>query len=93
MSFFTFLRRPQPCEGEGSPLFLQVKEAMKDVQAYARSHGGEIHLIGVTEAGEVKIKLTGACNGCPMSDLTLRHGIEGQLQQLVPGVHRVVQVG
>ena len=92
MSFFTFLRRPKPTEGEGSPLFLQVRDAMKDVQAYARSHGGQIHLMGVSEDGDVKIKLTGACNGCPLSDVTLKQGIETQLRQIVPGVRQVRQV-
>jgi len=92
VSFFTFLRRPKPTEGEGSPLFLQVRDAMKDVQAYARSHGGQIHLMGVSEDGDVKIKLTGACNGCPLSDVTLKQGIETQLRQIVPGVRQVRQV-
>lgn len=77
---------------EAGPLYPQVKSAMQDVQAYARSHGGQIHLIGVSEEGDVKIRLTGACNGCPMSDLTLKRGIEEQLKQVVPGVRRVVQV-
>ena len=78
---------------EKGPLYNQVREAMGDVQAYARSHGGQIHLMGVTEDGEVKIKMTGTCDGCPMSDLTLKFGIETQLRQLVPGVTRVSQVG
>jgi Fe-S cluster biogenesis protein NfuA len=77
---------------EGGTLLPQVRSAMSDVQAYARSHGGQIHLIGVSHDGEVKIRLAGACNGCPMSGLTLKRGIEDQLRLLVPGVRRVVQV-
>jgi len=73
------------------PLYPQVRVAMLDVQAYARSHGGEIHLVGVSEEGDVRIQLTGACNGCPMSGLTLKHGIEEQLKVLVPGVRKVIQ--
>lgn len=65
---------------------------MTDVQAYARSHGGEIQLINVTADGEVLIRLTGACNGCPLSDITLKSGIELNLKQMVPGVLKVVQV-
>lgn len=79
-------------EGEMGPLYPQVRAAMFDVQAYARSHGGEIHLMGVSEEGDVSIKLTGACNGCPMSGLTLKHGIEEQLKALVPGVRKIVEV-
>lgn len=77
---------------EMGPLFPQVKSAMENVQAYARSHGGEIRLVGVTEEGDVKIKLFGACSGCPMSDLTLKHGIETQLRELVPGVRNIIQL-
>ena len=78
-------------EGEMGPLYPQVRVAMLDVQAYARSHGGEIRLVGVSDEGDVSIKLTGACNGCPMSGLTLKHGIEEQLKVLVPGVRKVIQ--
>jgi Fe-S cluster biogenesis protein NfuA len=65
------------------PLFPQVKQAMVDVQAYARSHGGEIQLLGVSEEGDVKIKFSG---------LTLKHGIESQLRELVPGVKKIIQI-
>jgi len=74
------------------PLYTQVKDAMENVQAYARSHGGEITLVGVTEEGDVKIRFSGACKGCPMSALTLKHGIEMQLKHFVPGVRNILQV-
>jgi Fe-S cluster biogenesis protein NfuA len=85
-------RRKEIKEGEMGPLYPQVRAAMLDVQAYARSHGGEIHLVGVSNEGDVTIKLTGACNGCPMSGLTLKHGIEEQLKTLVPGVRKINEV-
>ncbi|HWA82055.1 MAG TPA: NifU family protein [Fimbriimonadaceae bacterium] len=88
-----FFSRKEIREGEMGPLYPQVRAAMLDVQAYARSHGGEIHLVGVSQEGDVSIRLTGACNGCPMSGLTLKHGIEEQLKILVPGVRKVLQVG
>lgn len=84
-----FGRKEEP--GEKGPLYPQVRDAMSDVQAYARSHGGKIHLLGVTDEGEVKIRMTGACDGCPMSNVTLKLGIEAQLRSLVPGVTRVTQ--
>jgi Fe-S cluster biogenesis protein NfuA len=92
MELLRFLKRAPAEPVEEGPLYPQVKNAMVDVQAYARSHGGQIHLLGVSEEGDVKIRLTGACNGCPMSDLTLKRGIEDQLKVVVPGVRRVVQV-
>jgi len=88
----TLFRIPEAEPTEMGPLYAKVKSAMEDVQAYARSHGGEIRLLGVSEHGDVKIKLSGACKGCPMSTLTLKHGIEEQLKQLVPGVGKIVQV-
>lgn len=86
-----FFGRKEIREGDMGPLYPQVRAAMVDVQAYARSHGGEIHLLGVSAEGDVSIKLTGACNGCPMSGLTLKHGIEEQLKILVPGVRKVLE--
>lgn len=81
--------RPEP-EAQG-PLFTPVREAISSVQAYARSHGGEIELVGVNDEGDVKIRLRGACKGCPMSEMTLKHGIEEQLRVMVPGVRKIVQ--
>lgn len=92
MGFFTFLRRPRPTDQFMSPLQAAVRDALGNVQAYARSHGGEIELREVTEDGDVKIRLRGACNGCPLSDVTVKHGIETQLKQMVPGVKSVIQV-
>ncbi|HRK21586.1 MAG TPA: NifU family protein [Fimbriimonadaceae bacterium] len=76
---------------EQGPLFAPVKDAMREVQAYARSHGGEIDLLGVNEEGDVRIRFRGTCVGCPMSAITLRLGIEERLKSLVPGVRKVVR--
>lgn len=76
---------------EHGPLYPQVKDAMREVQAYARSHGGNIDLVGVNENGDVKIRFRGTCVGCPMSSLTLKLGIEERLRILVPGVKKVIQ--
>ena len=88
----TLLRRNAPEPIEMGPLYNKVKDAMENVQAYARSHGGEIALVGVTTEGDVKIRLSGACKGCPMSALTLKHGIEMQLKHFVPGVRNIIQL-
>lgn len=77
---------------ERGPLYAQVKDVMSDVQAYARSHGGQIHLLGVSDEGEVKVKMTGTCRGCPMAGVTLKLGVEAQLRKLVPGVTRVTLI-
>lgn len=74
------------------PLYPQVKDAMYEVQAYARSHGGSIDLLGVNDEGEVRIRLSGTCKGCPMSSITIKLGVEQRLRMLVPGVKKVVQL-
>ena len=52
--------------------------------------GGDVTLIDVTEEGKVVVELTGACKGCPLSQLTLANGIERILKERVPGVTAVV---
>jgi Fe-S cluster biogenesis protein NfuA len=51
-----------------------------------------VQLVDVDEKGVVKVKLTGACRGCPMSQMTLKMGIEKALKQQVPEVTRVESV-
>lgn len=82
-----FLPKKVPLE-QGA-LFTQVMEAMEDVREYARSHGGEIELIGVTDGGEVTVKLHGACKTCPIAAITLKVGVEERLRILVPGIKKV----
>ena len=52
--------------------------------------GGDVNLVDVTEDGKVVVELTGACKGCPLSQMTLANGIERILKERVPGVMRVV---
>ncbi|MFN8219668.1 MAG: NifU family protein [Fimbriimonadales bacterium] len=92
MSFLrTIFRRQNDPEPEMGPLYEAVRDAIEEVQAYARSHGGEIQLVGVSEEGDVTVRFRGTCNGCPLSSLTLKTGIEDRLRVLVPGVRQVVQ--
>ena len=52
--------------------------------------GGDVKLVDVMEDGTVAVELTGACKGCPLSELTLANGIERILKERVPGVKAVV---
>ena len=52
--------------------------------------GGDVELVDVSEDGVVVVRLTGACNGCPLSALTLANGIERILKERVPGVQSVI---
>jgi Fe-S cluster biogenesis protein NfuA len=56
-------------------------------------HGGNVELVDFDmETGECKVRMQGACVGCPMSDMTLKAGIEDTLIEMVPGVKSVVGV-
>ena len=75
---------------EQGPLFPAVRDCMHGVQDYARSHGGEIVLLGVDVDGDVHILMKGTCKGCPMAGITIKLGIENELRKLVPGTRKVI---
>lgn len=62
----------------------QVDRALDELRPYIRSHGGEVNVLEVTDAGVARIQMIGSCNGCPMSMLTMRLGIERLLAEKVP---------
>lgn len=70
----------------------QVAKILDKVRPGLQADGGDAELVEVTDDGIVKIKLVGACSGCPMSTLTVKNGIERTLKQHVPGVKEVVPV-
>lgn len=70
----------------------KVEAALEKVRPFLKRDGGNVELVDVSEDGVVKVRLTGACGGCPMSTYTLKQGIERSLKQSVPEVKEVVQV-
>lgn len=70
----------------------KVEQALEKVRSMLVADGGNVELIDVSDDGTVKVKLTGACSGCPMSSMTLKMGIEKFLKQEVPEVKEVVAV-
>lgn len=70
----------------------KVEQALAKVRPALQADGGNVELIEVTEDGVVKVKLTGACSGCPMAQMTLTAGIEQTLKEAVPEVKRVEAV-
>ncbi len=70
----------------------KVEAALGKIRPSLRADGGDVELVEVTPDGMVKVKLTGACRGCPMSEMTLKMGIERALKQEVPEVREVVSV-
>lgn len=68
----------------------QVKEALEKIRPMLQRDGGDVEFVSVDEAtGLVKVRLTGACKGCPMSQMTLKAGIERYLRSEVPAVTSV----
>jgi Fe-S cluster biogenesis protein NfuA len=70
----------------------KIEDALDKVRPALQADGGDVQFIEVDEEGVVKVKLTGACGGCPMSQMTLKMGIEKVLKQSVPEVNRVESV-
>ena len=70
----------------------KVKGALERARGFLRADGGDVELIEVTDDGTVKVRLMGACCGCPMAALTLQEGIERIVKEVVPEIKRVVAV-
>ncbi len=70
----------------------KVESALDEVRPSLQADGGNVELVDVTDDGVVKVKLQGACAGCPMSQLTLSQGIERHLKEIVPEVKKVEAV-
>jgi Fe-S cluster biogenesis protein NfuA len=67
----------------------QIEQALDKIRPALQRDGGDIELVDVEENGVVKVRLTGACSGCPMSQMTLKQGVERIVKQLVPEVKTV----
>jgi len=70
----------------------KIEDALNKVRPSLQADGGDVEFVDVDENGVVKLRLTGACGGCPMSQMTLKMGIEKILKQNVPEIERVESV-
>ena len=70
----------------------RVEAALAEVRPALQRDGGDVELVQVTDDGVVKVRLTGACCGCPMAQMTLQMGIERVLKQSVPEIKAVEAV-
>lgn len=69
----------------------KVEKVLDKIRPALMADGGNVELVDVDD-GVVKVKLTGACGGCPMSQLTLKMGIERHLKNEIPEIKEVVAV-
>ena len=70
----------------------KVEATLGRIRPSLQADGGDVELVEVSPDGVVKVKLTGACQGCAMSQMTLKMGIERALKQEVPEVKEVIGV-
>ena len=63
-----------------------VKKAVEDVRPSLKADGGDIEFVSVSDDGKVKVKLKGACHGCPMAQVTLKQGVEKYIKGKIPAV-------
>lgn len=70
----------------------RVQQSLERIRPALQADGGDVELVEVTEDGVVKVRLVGACRGCPMSQLTLANGVERVVKEDVPEVVRVEAV-
>lgn len=69
----------------------EVAQALEEVRPHLQVDGGDVELVDVVD-GVVTVKLKGACAGCPMSQMTVKWGVENYLKKKVPGVKSVEAV-
>ncbi|NIM03516.1 NifU family protein [bacterium] len=68
----------------------KVEAALNKIRPLLQADGGDVELIEVTSDGVVKVRLTGACRGCPLSEMTLKAGVEKIIKQEIPEIREVV---
>ena len=69
----------------------RVEQALAKIRPFLQADGGSVELVGI-EGTVVKVRLVGACGTCPMSQMTLKAGVERTVKELVPEVTEVVAV-
>lgn len=69
----------------------RIEEILNKIRPSLTAHGGDVELVEASD-GVIKVKLTGACVGCPMSTMTLKMGIERILKQEIPQIKEVIAV-
>ncbi len=70
----------------------EVQKAIDLIRPGLQADGGDVELVDVSSDGVVKVRLTGACQGCPMSQMTLKMGIEKVIKSKVPDIKEVISV-
>ncbi|MEA3500704.1 MAG: NifU family protein [Candidatus Marinimicrobia bacterium] len=70
----------------------KIKKVLNSIRPSLQMDGGDVELIKIRDDNIVEVKLKGACGGCPMATMTLKMGIEKEMQRQIPEVKEVVSV-
>ncbi len=70
----------------------KVRNIIEAIRPNLQSHGGDIELLGIDADNTVRVKLQGACSGCPGAQMTLKMGVERLLKEKIPEVKEVIAV-
>lgn len=70
----------------------RVEAALAKIRPMLQADGGDVELVDITDTGIVRVRLQGACSGCPMAQVTLKNGVERMVLKEVPEAKGVEQV-
>jgi Fe-S cluster biogenesis protein NfuA len=79
-------------ESDKKAIIENIKHAIEEVRPYLKADGGDVELVELTSDNTVKVRLTGACDGCPFSMMTLRAGIEQAIRKKFPELKELVAI-
>ncbi len=79
-------------EEERTDMYSRVNDVLAKIRPYLEADGGDISLIEVTDDLVIKVRLHGACDGCPFSFQTLKAGVEQALKKEIPDIQEVIAV-
>ena len=81
-----------PSQSDKSSVFQEVERVIERIRPAVQSDGGDVELVEITDQSIARIRLHGACVGCPSSSMTLHMGIERNIREKVPQILGVEQV-
>jgi len=73
-------------------LYARVESSLDSIRPYLRKDGGDIELVEITPELEVRVRLVGACETCPMSFMTMKAGVEENLRAAIPEITGIQEV-
>ena len=70
----------------------KIEGALEEIRPFLKKDGGDIEFVELSQEGVIKVKFTGSCSSCSLSNMTLRNGVETVLKKALPQIQKVVEV-